>query len=39
MLGHMSGLLFLGLRTGPKMIVAYAILHGTPGAWRGPSCL
>ena len=29
MLGHMSGLLFLTYATGPAMIIAYAILHGT----------
>jgi sugar phosphate permease len=36
MLGHMSGLLFLTYATGPAMIVAYAILHGTAWGLRGP---
>jgi MFS family permease len=36
MLGHMSGLLFLAYATGPAMIVAYAILHGTAWGLRGP---
>ncbi len=36
MLGHMSGLLFLTYATGPAMIVAYAILHGTSWGLRGP---
>jgi len=36
MLGHMSGLLFLAYATGPSMIVAYAILHGTAWGLRGP---
>jgi sugar phosphate permease len=36
MLGHMSGLLFLTYATGPEMIVAYAILHGTAWGLRGP---
>jgi sugar phosphate permease len=36
MLGHMSGLLFLTYATGPVMIVAYAILHGTAWGLRGP---
>ena len=37
MLGHMSGLLFLTYATGPAMIVAYAVLHGTAWGLRGPS--
>ena len=36
MLGHMLGLLFLTYATGPAMIVAYAILHGTAWGLRGP---
>jgi sugar phosphate permease len=36
MMGHMSGLLFLTFATGPAMIVAYAILHGTAWGLRGP---
>jgi sugar phosphate permease len=36
MLGHMSGLLFLTYATGPAMIVAYAVLHGTAWGLRGP---
>ena len=36
MLGHMVGLLFLTYATGPAMIVAYAILHGTAWGLRGP---
>jgi sugar phosphate permease len=36
MLGHMSGMLFLTYATGPAMIVAYAILHGTAWGLRGP---
>jgi sugar phosphate permease len=36
MLGHMSGMLFLTYGTGPTMIVAYAILHGTAWGLRGP---
>ena len=36
MLGHMSGLLFLTYATGPAMIAAYAILHGTAWGLRGP---
>lgn len=36
MLGHMSGLLFLTYATGPAMIVAYALLHGTAWGLRGP---
>ncbi len=36
MLGHMGGLLFLTYATGPAMIVAYAILHGTAWGLRGP---
>jgi len=34
--GHMSGLLFLTYATGPAMIIAYAILHGTAWGLRGP---
>jgi sugar phosphate permease len=36
LLGHMSGLLFLTYATGPTMIVAYAVLHGTAWGLRGP---
>ncbi len=36
MIGHMSGLLFLTYATGPAMIVAYAVLHGTAWGLRGP---
>src|SRR5688572_5105801 len=36
MLGHASGLLFLTYATGPAMIVAYAVLHGTGWGMRGP---
>ena len=36
MLGHMSGLLFLTYATGPAMIVAYTILHGTAWGLRAP---
>lgn len=36
MLGHMVGLLFLTYATGPAMIVAYAVLHGTAWGLRGP---
>jgi sugar phosphate permease len=36
MLGHMSGMLFLTYATGPAMIVAYAVLHGTAWGLRGP---
>jgi sugar phosphate permease len=36
MLGHMGGLLLLAYSTGPAMIVAYAILHGTAWGLRGP---
>jgi sugar phosphate permease len=36
MLGHASGLLFLTYATGPAMIVAYAVLHGTAWGMRGP---
>lgn len=36
MLGHMNGLLFLTYATGPAMIAAYAILHGTAWGLRGP---
>ena len=36
MMGHMSGLLFLTYATGPAMIVAYAILHGTAWGLRAP---
>jgi sugar phosphate permease len=35
MLGHMIGLLLLTYATGPAMIVAYAILHGTAWGLRG----
>jgi sugar phosphate permease len=36
MLGHMAGLLCLTYATGPVMIAAYAILHGTAWGLRGP---
>ncbi|MEK6245261.1 MAG: MFS transporter [Pseudomonadota bacterium] len=36
MVGHMAGLLCLTYATGPGMIVAYAILHGTAWGLRGP---
>jgi sugar phosphate permease len=36
MLGHAAGLLFLTYATGPAMIVAYAVLHGTAWGMRGP---
>ena len=36
MLGHAGGLLFLTYATGPAMIVAYAVLHGTAWGMRGP---
>jgi MFS family permease len=36
MLGHAGGLLCLTYATGPAMIVAYAVLHGTAWGMRGP---
>ena len=36
MLGHAGGLLCLTYATGPAMIVAYAVLHGTAWGLRGP---
>ena len=36
MLGHAAGLLCLTYATGPAMIVAYAVLHGTAWGLRGP---
>jgi MFS family permease len=36
MLGHAGGLLCLTYATGPAMIVAYAMLHGTAWGMRGP---
>jgi MFS family permease len=36
MLGHSAGLLCLAYATGPAMIVAYAVLHGTAWGMRGP---
>jgi sugar phosphate permease len=36
MLGHAAGLLCLTYATGPAMIVAYALLHGTAWGLRGP---
>jgi MFS family permease len=36
MLGHAGGLLCLAYASGPAMIVAYAVLHGTAWGLRGP---
>jgi len=36
MLMHMSGLLALAYATGPAMVVAFALLHGTGWGLRGP---